>query len=342
MADERRRRILHIKDFFEQNTDEDHGALISEIANNLKRNGIEASNDTIREDIEALITYGLDIQLDDNGKKWQLLEREFEFVEIRLLIDCIASAKFLPENITRQLIDKLKKLVSMWRRMELRMYSKEIDPIKSTNNAVMYNIDTIHTALSHHKPVEFKYFQYNAKKERVLQDNGKVYHVDPDMLYYDNNYCYFQAFENWEKRIYRVDKMVDVKLAEDKIMDIDEEFELLLNDEPQYNLTHQEKKAVQILFNNDMMDAVIDRYGESIEVENVDAKHFRAKIELVPDLPFFAWIFELGDKAMIEYPLAVVAQMMDILKERHKAYREEHSRNVYYYRRKNNKTNQEE
>ena len=103
-----------------------------------------------------------------------------------------------------------------------------------------------------------------------------------------------------------------------------------------------EKKTVTILFSKDMMDTVIDRFGEDVNTEIVTNELFRAKVDVVPDLQFFAWIFELGDKAMIEYPLSVAAQMMDMLKERFKAYREEHSSNIYYYRRKKNKTDQEE
>ena len=38
----------------------------------------------------------------------------------------------------------------------------------------------------------------------------------------------------------------------------------------------------------------------------------------------------LGENVMIEYTLKVAKQMKDMLKERHKAYREAHSRNIYY------------
>ena len=43
---------------------------------------------------------------------------------------------------------------------------------------------------------------------------------------------------------------------------------------------------------------------------------------------FFGWVFGLGDNVMIE-TLDVAKQMMDMLKERHKAYREGHSASIY-------------
>ena len=38
---------------------------------------------------------------------------------------------------------------------------------------------------------------------------------------------------------------------------------------------------------------------------------------------------------MIEYPLEAAARMMEMLQERYKSYREEHSSNIYNYRRRN-------
>ena len=82
------------------------------------------------------------------------------------------------------------------------------------------------------------------------------------------------------------------------------------------------------------MDSVIDRFGEDVHVEIVDDDHFRVKVKMVPDEQFFVWIFGFGEKAMIEYPLEAAARMMEMLQERYKSYREEHSSNIYNYRRR--------
>ena len=94
---------------------------------------------------------------------------------------------------------------------------------------------------------------------------------------------------------------------------------------------HGEKEKVTMLFTKEMMDVVIDKFGEEIDVEIVDDEHFRIKVDVAVSPQFFAWVFGLGENVMIEYPLKVAKQMKDMLKERHKAYREAHSRNIYYY-----------
>lgn len=119
MADERRLRILRVKDFFEEYTDEDHSAMMNDIVQYLKKYGIEAERRSIIEDIDALNHYGMDIQLDENGKSRKSLDREFEISEIRMLVDCIASSKFLPEEKSKALIDKLLKLLSLYQRNKI-------------------------------------------------------------------------------------------------------------------------------------------------------------------------------------------------------------------------------
>ena len=81
-----------------------------------------------------------------------------------------------------------------------------------------------------------------------------------------------------------------------------------------------------------MMDTVIDKFGKDVKVEIIDDDHFRVTEKVVVSPQFFGWIFGLGTNAMIEYPLKVAKQMKDLLKERHKAYREGHSWNIYNVR----------
>ena len=97
-----------------------------------------------------------------------------------------------------------------------------------------------------------------------------------------------------------------------------------------FGMYHGEKEKVTMLFTKEMMDVVIDKF-EEIDVEIVDDEHFRIKVDVAVSPQFFTWIFGLGENVMIEYPLKVAKQMKDMLKERHKAYREAHSRNIYYY-----------
>ena len=92
---------------------------------------------------------------------------------------------------------------------------------------------------------------------------------------------------------------------------------------------HGTEEKVQMLFTKDMMDTVIDKFGKDVKTEIVDSDHFRVTATVSVSPQFYGWIFGLGENVMIEYPLPVAKQMMDMLKERHKAYRESHSGAIY-------------
>ena len=329
----RRTRILHVKDFLEEYTDEGRPAGMGEIIKYLDAHGIPAEAKSVRDDIHALIDYGMDIDL-ENGKLWKLLSRDFELAEIKLIVDCIASSKFLSEEKSKQLIKKVESLVSVRQRKSLNRQMVVSGRVKSMNDTVLYIIDHIHEAIESDKYIEFKYFQYNMEKKREYRHNGKVYHVNPRRLLYDNNCYYLLADEGDELKTFRVDRMTDVNVVEETEDDFLNFGSGQINTadyiKSTFGMYHGKETEVKMLFQKDMMDVVIDKFGEDVKVEKVDDGRFRVIAKVAVSPQFFGWIFGLGENAMIEYPLAVAKQMKDMLKERHKAYREEHSRNIYY------------
>ncbi len=338
--DKNKRRILYIRDFLEENTDENFSVTMHDIIEYLKkRYDIEVDRKTIVRDLHALEDY-LHLFIDlENGKHWKLVERTFDLDEVRMLVDCVVSSRFISEKTTKTVLEKLYKLVSKHQRRILDCAFDMSDYNKSQNNSVHRIIDSIHTAIANGLCVEFQYYQYNMHKEQELTEDGKIYQVQPIRLYYDNNFCFFHAKEGAQYRVFRIDKMTNVHVS-DHTFRFSRRYALqksFLESDRKREEEAVKKREVQIIFEQDMMDAVIDRFGQNVYTEIVDSNHFRIKAVVNPNLQFFSWIFGLGDKAMIEYPLEVAAQMMDLLKERYKAYREDHSRNIYYYRRKTKK-----
>ena len=95
MSDIKRLKILYIKDFFEENTDDEHAAMIPDVIQYLKRYGIEPDRRSVLDDIEALKLYGMAIETDDNGKQRQLYSRVFDYAEVQMLIDYVICSKSL-------------------------------------------------------------------------------------------------------------------------------------------------------------------------------------------------------------------------------------------------------
>ena len=151
-------KLLYLKQFFEEKTDEDHPASMADIRAYLKAHGVEAERKSIYTDLDALADYGIDVRDEDHehGKSYKLQDREFELREVKLIIDSVAASKFLSESASDTLIKKLGKLVSEHKRKELRRQVRVMGRPKSMNNSVLINADTIHAAIAANNTLAFK------------------------------------------------------------------------------------------------------------------------------------------------------------------------------------------
>lgn len=325
----RRTRILYIKDYFEQYTYEGQGATMYDIIKYLDEKGIPSERKSIRDDIQALIEYGMDIELDK--KSYRLLSREFDLAELKLIIDCVASSKFLSESKCKELISKLESLVAIRQKRSLERQLHVSGRVKSMNKNVLYSVDAIYDAIEHGAYISFLYFQYNMQKKREYKHDGKVYQVVPKYLIYDNNTYYLIANEGEALKTFRVDRMDKVTINKDIYI---RHGRLGRTGDPSFfkstfGMYHGEETDVTMVFKKEMMDTVIDRFGEDIPVKIIDDNHFEITTRIAVSPQFFGWIFGLGDNVIIRYPLKVAKQMKDLLKERHKAYREECGASIY-------------
>ncbi len=80
-----------------EKTDETHSITMSEIISALKSYGITAERKSLYDDIECLRTYGLEIIGTQEGRTYcyQVVNRQFELAELKLLVDSVQSARFI-------------------------------------------------------------------------------------------------------------------------------------------------------------------------------------------------------------------------------------------------------
>ena len=315
-------KLLYLKQFFEEMTDEEHPATMPQILEYLKANDVDAECKSIYTDLDALADFGMDVRKDEYGKSYQWYDRDFELPEVKLIIDSVASSKFLSEKKSDALIKKLGKLVSEYQRKELRRQVRVMGRAKSMNNSVLINIDAIHAAIAANTTVKFKYFHYDLKLERNYSRKGKEFEASPWALLYDNDNYYLLAYNYGEFRTYRVDRMVNVEQGT-KEREGREEFEKM--DMPAYSkatfgMFNGEQEKVTMVFHNKMLDAVIDQFGKDVWLSKVDDEHFKVTVSVAVSPQFFAWVFGLEDYVTITGPDNVVKQMKDMLGKVSKRY----------------------
>ena len=69
-----------------------------------------------------------------------------------------------------------------------------------------------------------------------------------------------------------------------------------------FRMYNGQRKQIELVCSNDVMDAIIDKFGKDVHVLVNDMKSFRAIIETSVGSVFYSWIFGFGGKVVIKSP----------------------------------------
>ena len=119
-SEKQKLKLLYLKDILMEKTDEEHYLKMEEIIKLLSEKEIAAERKSIYNDIEMLRKYGVDI---DSSRRsgYRILGRDFETAEVKALIDAVQYSRFISRKKTRELIEKLKGLVSEYEAKSMRV-----------------------------------------------------------------------------------------------------------------------------------------------------------------------------------------------------------------------------
>lgn len=313
-------RLLYMKDILEIHTDEDHGISLKDFERYLSHKDVEApTRKTFYDDLDALEEYGMDIGRDPYGKSYKLLSRDFELPEVKLIIDAIQSSKSIPESMTRTIIHKTESLCSEYQTRELQRDVIVSGRAKTLNEGTQNNIDHIHFAISNDQQISLKYFDYDTNLKKRYRKRGGQYTLSPfAMVYCDESY-YLLAYDAELKEIrnYRVDRMENVKSIEGSVRKGKEAFagiDMTKYQKYTFGMYSGEVKEITMVFTNNMMNAVVDRFGTDIMIHKVDSYHFRISVEVAISPQFYGLVFGLGKMVKIVSPEDVRQGYLDMMK----------------------------
>ena len=149
-------------------TDEQHPITMPEIIRELELKGVSAARKALYEDIDALKAYGVDIiSSKGHNANYYVGSRDFQLPELKLLADAVASARFLTEKKSQELLNKIGQLASVSQSKELQRQVFVSDRVKAMNEKIYLSMDTIRKAIDEHKQISFKYFDYDLKKNKI-------------------------------------------------------------------------------------------------------------------------------------------------------------------------------
>lgn len=303
-------KLLYIRQLLLKKSDEAHPVPVKEILSYLEQNGVPAERKSIYADIEALRDFGMDI-LRKGGPNggYYVGARDFELAELKLLVDAVETSKFITESKTFSLIERIESLTSESQAKSLQRQVVVKNRIKTMDESIYYKVDELHAAISQDRKIWFKYYEYAVDKTRVFRHNGAEYEVSPFALTWDAENYYLIAYDSAAQMIkhFRVDKIAEIVItgsARDSVAQF-ESLDLAAYAKSHFGMFTGEEQRVVLEFRNELIGAVIDRFGLDAVIIPVDAEHFRLHMDVAISPQFFGWLCAYGDSARVVAPQSV-------------------------------------
>ena len=105
-------RSLLVLKYLHDKTDEDHLATIKDINDSLAEKMLDADRGTIVDCIKELQEAGYDICcVRSTQNRYYLRSQPFTLAEVKLLVDAVQSSRFISEQQSKAIIEKLSTLV---------------------------------------------------------------------------------------------------------------------------------------------------------------------------------------------------------------------------------------
>ena len=320
---DRKKRPICLYKILYKYTDEENSITMGEILERLRSDyGIDAERKSIYDDLRVLEALGADIDLrvgsgSDTG--YRLLSREFELSQLKLLVDTVQSSRFLTENKSRELIEKISALASKHQGAELKRHVYISGRVKSENREIFYNIDLINRAINEKRKIRFRYFNMNEKKEKVFKRDGGYYTLSPWEMTVSEEKYYLIAYDSEAETFkhFRVDKMTGCEISDEPAFCS----ELINQGEDVAEYTGRmfgmfgsgRDELVVLRVPASLAGVMIDRFGSSVNMIPEKEGYFTIAVKVCISRQFYGWIFGLSGDIRILSPKRAAKEYEDML-----------------------------
>lgn len=310
-------RLLLLYDYMLKHTNKTHVATPKQIHAFLNENGIFIEKKALYADFEKLRSAtGKNIVWNPRLRGYQITDPLFEPYELRYIVDSIQSSKFITQKMARQLTKKVLELGDVHTAATLNRQAYVSDRIRNMNESVVKSADRIHEAIEKGEKIGFLYFHQRPSKEhpKYYVNKGKPYIVSPyALLWDDGNYYLYAAMPKGKSfRTFRVDRMENIThpLGEKREgADLFRKEEIAHREYKVFKMYSGEKAKVRVRCNNNITDAVKDKFGDSVILIPDGDDHFITTLPVELSNTFFAWVSTFRRGMKILEPEIAVSKM---------------------------------
>ena len=310
-------RLLVLTRMFYELTDENHPMDTFEIIDYLAEHGVPANTKTLRSDIKLLKDQDIDIvTVSSRPNKYFLGARLFEMPEIKLLLDAVASSRFITKSKSKELSRKLTGLTSSHQRKQLNRHMYTTGRVKPGNENVFYYVDLINNAIELKRKISFRIIEFDGRKKKTLRHDGEVYVISPYAMYWNDDFYYVVGWSDKREELgaYRIDRMEEPQILDEKAERKPKGFRVTDYSHKVFEMFAGEEVRVKLECRNDLMKYVIDRFGMKFDTEPASDETTYCYVDVCLSPTFYGWVFGFGGGIKIKEPEAAVEKIVSMSK----------------------------
>ena len=305
-------------------SDSEHRLTQQDIIKLLKANyDMDCDRRSVKNNILSLNEWGYDISMEQG---YYLAEREFEDVELRMLIDSVLFSRTVSEVQAKQLIDKLRKKGNKYFSAKVSHICHVQDLQHTDNKQVVYSLDIINDAISEKKKISFVYNRYG-KDGKLFPRRTERYIVNPYQIVANNGRYYlignYDTYSNISH--YRIDKMTSVQIYDETVKPIQEvegcEHGFCLPGHMAEHIYMFSGKSVAVKFwiQNSLMDEIVDWFGKEFRV--LEEKEEELLIRVVcNEKAMFFWALQYGPYVEVVEPVTLRERLAKAVAQMNEKY----------------------
>lgn len=303
-------KMLRIIDIIRE-TDSQTPLTAPDICKKLQLYGIDAERKSVCRDLNLLADAGYQIRLCKDKRKGYYMDRhEFSDWELKVLIDAVWQARFLTEEDTKDLADRL---ISHASRREQAVLKRFI-PIKAKQKTGIAEtkqiIAALMEAIDKGKKVSFTYTYIDQEKKPHRKRGGYRYTVSPyTLVWQTENYYMVSNVEKYDNLNYfRLDRMRDFMIGAEPLRKAEEFLganadmkiqEFVNTSIYQYG---GDRIRLKLECRKDMINSLYDRYGDDIRLRKLEDGRLEAVITVQKGEGLYQWLMQCGSRIKVVAP----------------------------------------
>ena len=304
-------RLLVLLQTLQKNSDDETALTTADILAALEAEGHDCSVRTLRRDVKSLQACGYEIDIREKSEggytRYAWMDREWSKPELQILVDAVCAAQFIPMSWSETLIRKLSGMAGPSHTEELVPQILVSEHVKAKNKDMIYSVQKIRWAIEQNKKIQFKYLQYNTHKEQVPKHEGtpeEEYVVSPYATVWNNDRYYLVGWSDKRQKVavFRIDRMKVPAILRKKRVPAPVDFDVRDYTDKIFKMYGGPEEKVTLLCKLEILDQVIDRFGEQVELKDVRKEHFTVTVPVSLSTTFYAWVFQYVGKMRILAP----------------------------------------